>query len=425
MLGEQLPALVFGLAERAAQIGDVAVPVTYWNVIGLRKVLFSFIFPMQMPSWHLAMAVPPEGFSQDLRLVLVDEAGKELGFVQMARAEKFEGTGAPPVSSGPFFQVARDAWTLLFVPLHEPAIVIERPGVVEVRGASRDGPVLGTLIFAVAEPLPLTPERIAAIRADPNARKGVRVVLACKQCQSKMRTYAALGRDEKQEAEGWLWSENLPDRFSCDCGATSLDLTITRRNLHGLLGAHTVSDNAEFMPLYEMASLAHLRGQFARLLNEEPREEALQVFLADNPVLLHIFPAVRLFSKPPILTQFVADFAIVTPKKELLLIEIEKTTTRLMKKDGGLAADLSHAFDQVRGWLHLADEHRVALLDMLGIKREEVSAVRGIVIAGREVGADSAHLRRLKGSDWGPVALYTYDDLLFALDSLIDRMKRI
>jgi hypothetical protein len=142
-------------------------------------------------------------------------------------------------------------------------------------------------------------------------------------------------------------------------------------------------------------------------------------------LLLHQFPAERLFPKPPILTFFFADFAVVTPQRELILIELEKTSTRLLKKDGGVAADLSHAFDQVRDWLHTIDEHRLAVLDSLKIDREQVSIVRGVVIAGRDIGYDAHHLRKLKGTDWGRVALLTYDDLAFALDVLIRRMDAL
>ncbi|MCI5158052.1 MAG: DUF4263 domain-containing protein [Candidatus Electrothrix sp. AUS1_2] len=86
-------------------------------------------------------------------------------------------------------------------------------------------------------------------------------------------------------------------------------------------------------------------------------------------MLLHYLPSEKLFPKPPILTFFYADFAVVIPQRELILIELEKTTTRLMKKDGGVAAPLSHAFDQVRDWLHTVDEHRLAVLDSLKIDR--------------------------------------------------------
>jgi hypothetical protein len=121
----------------------------------------------------------------------------------------------------------------------------------------------------------------------------------------------------------------------------------------------------------------------------------------------------------------VADFAIVTPQRELLLVELEKATTKLMKQDGGVAADLSHAFDQVLDWLHVVDEHRLAVLDALKISREEVSMVRGVVIAGRDIGYDAHHLRKLKGADRGRITFLTYDDLFFALDALIKQMDAL
>jgi hypothetical protein len=96
-----------------------------------------------------------------------------------------------------------------------------------------------------------------------------------------------------------------------------------------------------------------------------------------------------------------------------------------MKKKGGIAAPLSHAFDQVRGWLHVVDEHRLAVLDSLKIERELVSVVRGVVIAGRDIGYDAQHLRKLKGADWGRITFLTYDDLLFALDALIRKMTNL
>jgi Domain of unknown function (DUF4263) len=114
---------------------------------------------------------------------------------------------------------------------------------------------------------------------------------------------------------------------------------------------------------------------------------------------LHQFPSNRILTKPKILLAYVADFGIVTPTKELLLIELEKSDMRLLKKDGGIAAPPNHAFDQVRDWLHEVDEHRLAVLDSLGIAREEVSAIRGVVIAGRDSGCDAKNLRKLKGTD--------------------------
>ena len=106
-------------------------------------------------------------------------------------------------------------------------------------------------------PPPLTPERIAAIRSDPRAAKFIRVVMGCKKCPSKLVAYAGLERDPKQEAEGSVWYADLPDRFDCECGSASYDLSSTRRNLAALLGHHVQRGQEEeiaFTPLYSKAT---------------------------------------------------------------------------------------------------------------------------------------------------------------------------
>jgi Domain of unknown function (DUF4263) len=103
----------------------------------------------------------------------------------------------------------------------------------------------------------------------------------------------------------------------------------------------------------------------------------------------------------------------------------EKTSTRLLNKKGGKASSLQHAFDQVQDWLHVIDEHRLAVLDSLKIDRESVASVRGVVIAGRDQGYDAKQLRVLKGVDFGRITFLTYDDLLFGLVDLLNNLKKL
>ena len=287
--------------------------------------------------------------------------------------------------------------------------------------------VIGQVHFAVIDPPPLTAERIAAIRSDPTAIKSVRMDIGCRKCPAKIKVYAGLERISNLEREGYLWYETIPDTFNCDCGSSTFDFRTIRRNLFAPLGrtGSKSDDQLSLMPLYEYNAVESIRQTFARLLSSNPREEVLQQFFEENPILLHQFPAEKLFFKPSILTFFHADFAIVTPQKELILVEIEQSSIRLMTKKGGMAAPLQHAFDQVRDWLHSVDEHRLAVLDTLNIDRDLVSSIRGVVIAGRDLGYDAQHLRRLKGTDWGRVTFLTYDDLLFGLGALLRRMRNL
>ncbi len=62
---------------------------------------------------------------------------------------------------------------------------------------------------------------------------------------------------------------------------------------------------------------------------------------------------------------------------------------------------------------------------MMGLKNDDVSAVRGIMIIGRDSSCRREQLRKLKSSDLGAVAFLTYDDLLAGLDALVSEMRGI
>ena len=421
------PQVVFlGFCERAQYVRDGNTNVFKWNVLGLRNIVLSYIYPLIFDGWTVGFAVPPSAAQKETKIRLVGDNGKEVGTLNLSsEVVTTESDETDSRRSTPRIWAPEHGWLTVFLPLAETGWIVPTPGNYYLEQFSDDINIrIGIVQFALIDPVPLTPERVAAIKTEPNASNAVRLEFACKNCPSKYRTYAALERSQTSENEGWIWFEDSPDAFDCECGKTRMDLQYIRRNLHGLLGRRRRdSDQLSFMPMYEKASLETTRTSFSQLVSRNPREELLQQFVDENPILLHQFPAERIIPKPPILTSYVADFGIVTPQKELILIELEKTTTRLMKKDGGIAAPLSHAFDQVRDWLHEVDEHRLAVLDSLHIERDDVSSVRGVVIAGRDSGYDARDLRKLKGADWGRVIFLTYDDLLFALDALIRRVE--
>jgi len=420
-----------GFAERAQAIQEAATPFLKWNVIGLKQTLLSFICPFSLAGlkWAIALRF---GTDRNLQLNIKAEDGETIGSVGVglvASPEELSETATTThaTTDGAYVRsmfVDPSAWTVLLFDVNsEPPMFIMRPGHFSVWKRQADGSEIkiGSFNVLLLNAIPLDANRIAAIRSDPTAAKTVRIELGCKKCSSKLRAFASL--DKKAEEEGYLWYENLPDHFDCACGSTHLDTRAIKCNLHGLLG-HPISglsSPVSISPLYEQNMLLEVRRVFVQLLDRNPSEEEIQNFIQDNPVLLHQFPAEKLFFKPAILTFFRADFAVLTPQKELILIEIENTKTRLMNKSGDAAQPLSHSIDQVRNWLHVADEHRLAVLAALGLN--EVSSIRGVVIAGRDGSYEREHLRRLKGFDRGRVAFLTFDDMAASLASLADRFK--
>jgi hypothetical protein len=122
------------------------------------------------------------------------------------------------------------------------------------------------------------------------------------------------------------------------------------------------------------------------------------------------------------LTRYIADFAILSPQRELILIEIEPPKVKLLRKNGDHAASLTHAVNQVQNWLQVASDHRNAFLSELKLDVGAVGTIRGVVIAGRDKGYDGAHLRQLKSVFSGNIIVLTYDDLLGSLTTLIEQI---
>lgn len=288
--------------------------------------------------------------------------------------------------------------------------------------------LIGQLIFELEEPPPLTDARKRAIRSDPNAAKAARAVISCPKCQGGLKAYAGLERVPESEAKGYIWYENLPESYMCSCRQLALNLSLWKRNLHGLLGQSVSNgEKTTLVPLYEKSALQNIHANFTSLLQEPAREEIFQKFLEENPVLLHQFSPEKLFVKAPILSLRKTDFAIVNHQHELILIELERPDTRLLKADGNIHSELQRALGQPREWLQHADNHRGAVLTCIGVEQREIGAVRAVVIAGRDAEYDREHLRTLKSDPTygGRIRVMTYDDLLANFRTLVRRVESL
>lgn len=108
-----------------------------------------------------------------------------------------------------------------------------------------------------------------------------------------------------------------------------------------------------------------------------------------------------------------------------MLIELEKPSTLLLKKDGGIASELQHAMDQVRSWLRIFSKHYEACIDCLDLKSDDITKIRGIVIAGRDLMYPKKYLNYLKWTDFGDLEFYSYDDVQISLITLIRSLKEL
>jgi hypothetical protein len=123
----------------------------------------------------------------------------------------------------------------------------------------------------LVDPAPLTAERMAAIKSDPNAIKTLSITVECKKCHDKIQAYASLERSVKTERQGKIWYANLPETFACHFGGTTIDLSSLKRNMYAPLGnVAQIDPRMASTPLYELSTLNNIRTEFLQLLNSAP-----------------------------------------------------------------------------------------------------------------------------------------------------------
>ena len=415
-------AAMLGICDRARFVRGNHPLLWHFDLLGLRRSIPVYIYPFDMSNLHLAVAVYGLEDSDPGTIILRDKDGAEIFRVDVSTT-RLESTSEGATESivakaGNLIPVdGPPSWTMLTVPLED--VIITEPQIVQAFLASETEEIpLGDVGFGLAESPPLTPDRIKAIKSDPRSIKTVRMRLGCKHCPSKLTIVVALEKPEKKE-QGAMWYQDVPEFFNCACGKTHMPLEIIRANGHALLGLTNMnSKNLSYSAQYEQKTIDRIIKDFADLLKISPEEKLVQQFLSRNPIMFHFLSPLRIFEKPEVLNKHIGDFAILDSRGTLIFVEIERPGILVVRKDGSTGADMVHAISQVRDWLFQYTKHRSAVLDCLTIGVDEVTKVKGLVIAGRDQGYDSEHLRKFKWQDLGPIECITYDDLLNACVTL-------
>lgn len=422
------PRVAFlGFCDRAEVISDTHLAFQHSNLLGLRKTRVFFIFPASLAATKFAMAVFDPVVGESHKLLFKGSGGQPPFEMSMkggiSKAEMSQGASgeyrelnAGEKMRGWFFTVAE----------FPPEMMVLEPGEYDVL---LDGEVLiDTVNILFASTPAYTPEDIAAIRSNPLAHKFIRMEVRCKECGSELRTYAGIERNAKLEKDGWQWNQDISQaRFKCGCGKTDFDLKYIKAGLHGLLRPNynaLMDSSIDSVRLYENTALGEHCKAFRHLIDADPPEEKVQIFLKSHEIFFSSFSPSKLMVKKPIQGKYVLDFALLNDRHELLLIEIERPGLQLMKSDRGITAGLQHAIDQVRQWLQECDDYKPAILGSFGIRLEEVARIKGIVIAGRTP-EKTEHARLLHSMGWDGIELLTYDDLLDGVVKLVKQIANV
>lgn len=202
-----------GVCERANYVQNLHT----WNIIGLKSIISSYIFPFSFDGLFLGFAFQIGAFSERLNLRLVDEFGNQIIGLNLGVESLSMNSGEvvdepSTMHFGSSRLVFQDGWNTEFLAIRDSGCLITSPGTFYFEVLRGDSYVrAGVLHFVLIPPPSLSPDRVVAIKSNPNAVKAVRLEFGCKQCTSKSRGYASLERNYQMESQGWTWYKELPN----------------------------------------------------------------------------------------------------------------------------------------------------------------------------------------------------------------------
>ena len=292
---------------------------------------------------------------------------------------------------------------------------------------------LGRFTCEFVEPAPVSEPERRAIASRPNAASAILIKITCHKCGDEAWMYALLDPARypaKELDKTAIYLHRAPDHWRCKCDKSETNLTFLKRGIHDLF-RRTISEQSfdkttSFRPLYEARELARIKADFQALINSTPREEDVQKFIEANPVIWAFLSPTKILHKPPVLTKKTADFGILTSQKVLYLVEIEKPQTKLVKAKGGVHHEVQKGFDQIRDWNVVVEDHRIALLNELDLKRDEVHDIRYMLVAGRARQVPNEELMKLRRDPArANILFFCFDEIAHFLLNLEGQLERL
>ena len=162
--------------------------------------------------------------------------------------------------------------------------------------------------------------------------------------------------------------------------------------------------------------------KYRELLDSNPeREEELQVFLKNNPLLLcpsktKMWPKLRIGER-------VTDFVFRDGSNNYLLIEIERSNLSLFNKNGDKSSALNHAFDQIIDWRRYIEHNLLTVRNEIGLDGITSNCIAYLVI-GRSNSLSKSNVDKLAtiNSSHPTIRIMTYDDVYQNAKAMLENL---
>ncbi|TAG24034.1 MAG: DUF4263 domain-containing protein [Cytophagia bacterium] len=171
-------------------------------------------------------------------------------------------------------------------------------------------------------------------------------------------------------------------------------------------------------------NLIVLKTKFDELLNTSSKEEELQVFLKEYPIVIQ--PYSKIFPKQKLGDDFITDFVITNTLEQGIkytFVEIEKASMPIFTKNGEFTAEFNHANNQTLDWDFWLEQN----IDYLRKKLIGLESPKFLIIAGRSTNFDDNNRARLR--TWNRrqnnTEFLTFDDISVKLGELIINLQAV
>jgi len=169
-------------------------------------------------------------------------------------------------------------------------------------------------------------------------------------------------------------------------------------------------------------SLAKILKDYKGLLDSNPdREEVLQCFLRDNPLLL--CPTSTKKWPKLSLGAYVTDFVLREAAGDYLLVELERPDHRLFIKNGDTWRKLNHAKGQILDWKRYIEDNLSTVQTELGLTGISANP-NSLVVIGRSHSLSRENRRKLVSieNQCPKVKIMTYDDVYENSKAVIENL---
>ena len=444
---ESKQPIFLGVSTRASRRGYG------WDLLGVSSLVLFPYFPQKLAGLQCVIGISPEFLEALLKaknndsskITLTDQSkptnkgfinlGHELRPVSMQIAISGSKFVVPPVDpeDTAFSYVMPRTDCVEIVPLPMPPLLIREPSQVtvdfEFQGNQSQ---LGEFLCDFAQPLPLSDGERRAIASRPSAIVGVGMGFGCNKCRDEIEVYGTLcpGTPPPQNCgPAAVALESAPDSWTCKCGASNMNLSYLKLGVHDVFRRpweYKRDPISDFTPLYEAGRIEVIHSRYEALIASASTEEPVQKFIEEHSILWGFLSPVVILHKPAVLTKKKADFGILTQDRVLYLVEIEKPVTRLVNKNGSIAAEIQKGADQIRDWQLVVSDRRSSLLKELDIDEGEVHDIRYLLIGGLAKKTSHRGLAKLRGSPLAPKTdFYCFDELGSFLHVLSAKLRTI